>query len=478
MEKLDTPVILLNKTIAHLEEELSQARAEIEVLKQAQAQERTQREQVELDLRASRQLLQLVMDTLPEAIFWKDRNSVYLGCNQNFAEDAGVDSPSHIVGKTDYDLAWKTEEADFFRACDQRVMVANCAELGIVEPQLQGDGKQAWLETNKAPLHDTAGNVIGILGTYQDITARKQAEIALRELNQKLVLQTAELKAALELIQSEKMSALGKLVAGMAHEINNPITFIHGNLTHIQEYTQDLLRLLDAYQDEYPHPSQALQADLDTVNLSFLKKDLTKILLSMTVGSTRIRDIVLSLRNFSRLDEAECKLADLDEGIDNTLLILQHRLKETPDYPEIEVVKEYGQLPLVECYPRQLNQVFMNLIDNAIYVLRESAQKPTKDDRPAQPGRIWISTQVKAENQVQIMIADNGLGMTETVRSRTFDPFFTTKPIGKGTGLGLTISYQIVTEKHNGAMWCESTLGEGTKFIIEIPIYQPKQSTP
>lgn len=278
----------------------------------------------------------------------------------------------------------------------------------------------------------------------------------------------------LQLVQTEKMSSLGQLVAGVAHEINNPVNFIHGNLTHINSYSQDLLKVVQAYQIHYPNPPQTLQATLDDVELDFLNQDLVKLLQSMKVGTDRIQQIVLSLRNFSRLDESEFKAVDLHEGIDNTLLILQHRLM-APESPAIEVIKDYAQLPLVECYPGQLNQVFMNLIANAIDVLNEVVPQRIKDEQPAQPSTIWISTQMKAEDRVQITIADNGSGMPETVRSRVFDPFFTTKPVGKGTGLGLSISYQIVTEKHNGKMECHSTSGEGTKFVVEIPLRQPKQ---
>jgi signal transduction histidine kinase len=276
------------------------------------------------------------------------------------------------------------------------------------------------------------------------------------------------------MLQSEKMSALGQMVAGIAHEINNPIGFIHGNITHINRYVQDLLKVIQSYQAHYPDPPQTLQTTLDEVELDFLNEDLGKLLQSLKVGTDRIQQIVLSLRNFSRLDESEFKVADLHEGIDNTLLILQHRLKATPKSPAIEVVKNYGQLPLVECYPGQLNQVFMNLLANAIDALEDLIQNPMEDNRQTRSAKIWISTQVTAENQVRIAIADNGSGIPEDVRSRIFDPFFTTKPIGKGTGLGLSISYQIVTEKHHGHMWCDSTSGEGTKFVIEIPICQPE----
>ncbi|MBO3460216.1 HAMP domain-containing histidine kinase [Aetokthonos hydrillicola Thurmond2011] len=278
----------------------------------------------------------------------------------------------------------------------------------------------------------------------------------------------------IQLVQNEKMSSLGQLVAGVAHEINNPVNFIHGNITHINSYSQDLLKLVHAYQAHYPNPPQTLQIFLDEVELEFLNEDLVNLMQSMRVGTERIRRIVLSLRNFSRIDEAELKAVDIHEGIDNTLVILAHRLKAKSESSAIKVVKNYCQLPLIECYAGQLNQAFMNLLANAIDALEESTQQYAKGEERTQPSTIWISTQLIADNRVQIVIADNGSGIPETVRSRIFDPFFTTKPVGKGTGLGLSISYKIVTEKHHGKMWFDSTLGEGTKFVIEIPVHQPE----
>ncbi len=280
-----------------------------------------------------------------------------------------------------------------------------------------------------------------------------------------------------QMVQSEKMSALGQMVAGIAHEINNPVNFVHGNLSHINQYTEDLLRLLDAYKKNYPNPPQSLQDDLDYVDLNFLHEDLTKILKSMKMGTDRIRDIVVSLRNFSRLDQADFKPVDLHQGIDNTVMILQHRLKANAERPTIEVVREYGDLPLVECYAGQMNQVFMNLLSNAIDALEEGNAGRSFSDIVDQPNRISIKSTIIEEEFVQIAIADNGTGIPEKSRSHLFDPFFTTKPVGKGTGLGLSISYQVVTEKHGGKLWCDSTLGEGTKFAIEIPIHQPLMPT-
>ncbi|MBD2608877.1 HAMP domain-containing protein [Scytonema hofmannii FACHB-248] len=272
-------------------------------------------------------------------------------------------------------------------------------------------------------------------------------------------------KMQTQLVQNEKMSALGQMIAGIAHEINNPVNFIHGNLTHVNQYTQDILQLLEAYKQHYANPPESLQELLDEIDINFITEDLTKILQSMKVGTTRIREIVLSLRSFSRLDEAEFKKADIHEGIDNTLMILQHRLKAQNHQKEIQIIKEYGNLPFIECYAGQLNQVFMNLITNAIDALEEIE---VTYNFPVP--KIWIHTQLTDENKILISIRDNGVGIPEDIRSKLFNPFFTTKAVGKGTGLGLSISYQIVVEKHRGKLWCDSILGQGTKFVIEIPL--------
>ncbi|HEY9829001.1 MAG TPA: PAS domain S-box protein, partial [Stenomitos sp.] len=787
------------------------------------------RKQSEKALQEKEQFLELVLENIPQFIFWKDRNSVYFGCNRNFALAAGCSTPEEIVGKTDYDLPWKKEESDFFRECDARVMETDTPEYHIIEPQLQANGKQAWLDTNKVPLHDAQGNVVGVLGTYEDITERrlselelqhseqkyrnlfhnslvgmfrntladgtvldaneavlkmfgfdsyegiraidlyanpddrellkqqlrekgfvenfeaqarrkdgsqfwvsysgklyakqgylegvmiditerKQAEEALKTAKQELeirveertielrqairklqgeieerkrteaelqrsearfrelacreallnrlasqirnslaletILETAvqeiynrlaidvcvfawyakdgtssgwhvvkeaknpempsflglypleswrpftcklvdreefqvdrvtqsydavqqtrlpygttallslpvetqsgqlgtltcgrlvswkswtdeelellqavanqlaiginqaqlyeqsriaattaqtkatQLEVALrelqqtqsQLIQSEKMSSLGQLVAGVAHEINNPLNFIHGNLTHINQYAEDLLNLIQLYQKYYTLPAKEIQAETEAIDLEFLKEDLPKILSSMTMGTERIRQIVLSLRNFSRAEQTERKWVDIHEGLDNTLLILGHRLKDKPHRPSIEIIKEYGNIPLVKCYAGQLNQVFMNILTNAIDALEmrneswaisqdsgsSSFQLPSPQ---SQFPKIWIRTELNESHQLVIRIADNGLGMTPEIQRRIFDPFFTTKPIGSGTGLGMSISYQIVVEKHGGQLQCFSTPGQGTEFLISIPMQPPK----
>lgn len=270
-------------------------------------------------------------------------------------------------------------------------------------------------------------------------------------------------KAQTQLIQTEKMSSLGQLVAGIAHEINNPVNFIYGNLNHLSDYTHDLLDLLQEYNTAYPNPKAEVVALSEEIDLEFLQEDLPRLLSSLQVGSERIRQLVLSLRNFSHHDKAERKPVNIHEGLDNTLLILQHRLKKNALGLPINVIKKYSNLPPIDCYAGQLNQVFMNIINNAIDAL---------DDHP-EP-QITITTEIAQKDRHKnphaiIEISDNGSGMPEAVKSSIFDPFFTTKPIGKGTGLGLAISYQIIVERHGGYLRCQSQPQQGTTFKIEIP---------
>ncbi|MBD1912547.1 MULTISPECIES: ATP-binding protein [unclassified Leptolyngbya] len=304
---------------------------------------------------------------------------------------------------------------------------------------------------------------------------RQQAEAALRQKTEHLEAALNELQCTqTQLVQSEKMSSLGQLVAGVAHEINNPVNFIYGNLDPAQSYIDDLLELIRLYQKQYPEPGGVIAQHIDTIELDFVKEDLPRLLSSMRMGAERIQKIVKSLRNFSRTDESEIKAVDLLEGIESTLMILQNRLKRKADHPEIRLVKEYGPLPPVECYVGQINQVFMNLLSNAIDALEEKlTQCPPSEEQLWLP-QIRIVTEQLQENWVTIRIADNGPGLTPSARQNLFQAFFTTKPLGKGTGLGLSISYQIVTEKHSGTLQCFSAPGEGVEFVIEIPVTQSR----
>jgi two-component system, NtrC family, sensor kinase len=280
--------------------------------------------------------------------------------------------------------------------------------------------------------------------------------------------------AQAQLVQTEKMSSLGQLVAGIAHEINNPVNFIYGNLIHAKGYTQDLLGLVDVYQQNYPHPTPAIEDEIKAIDLEFLRNDIPQLIESMQVGAERIHEIVQSLRTFSRLDEAEVKEVDIYQGIESTLMLLKSRLKATAKHPSIEIIKEYAHLSLVECYPGQLNQVFMNILVNAIDSLEAKFSSTQEENSSSLTDLPWIRirTQVIEKDWVAIHIADNGLGMTKEQSTKLFDPFFTTKPVGKGTGLGLSISYRIIVDKHGGKLYCLSAPNQGAEFIIEIPLQQ------
>ncbi|MDZ7957383.1 MAG: response regulator [Aulosira sp. DedQUE10] len=309
-------------------------------------------------------------------------------------------------------------------------------------------------------LHDLADK----LEKKNTLLEQKVAEVSLAYQN----LQQMQLK----LIQSEKLSGLGQMVAGIAHEINNPVNFIYGNLIHANEYTQEVLNLLQLYQEEYPNPTPRIQTGLEEIDLDFLQGDLLKLLKSMNIGAKRIREIVQSMRIFSRVDEANMNAVNIHEGIDSTLIILNYRLKPKPEHPGIEVIKNYSHLPLVDCYAGQLNQVFMNIIANAIDALDEYNQQRSFEEIQQQPSRIEIRTTMIGKDQLAINIADNGPGISAEVKAKLFEPFFTTKPSGKGTGLGLSISHQIIVGKHGGSLSCQSIPGQRTEFVIQIPIHQ------
>lgn len=315
----------------------------------------------------------------------------------------------------------------------------------------------------------------------QELLARVQTHLQLshmtRHLEQIVAERTQELQTALtqlnqsqlQLIHNEKMSALGNLVAGVAHEINNPLGFIAGNLQPAQDYVRDLLNVIDGYQAELPHPSADLQDTIEEIDLDYVREDLPKLIASMKDGVNRIRHISTSLRTFSRLDCDHPIPFNIHEGIDSTLMILKHRLKPNEFRPEIGLIRDYGNVPEVECYAGQLNQVFMNILSNAIDALDEVSQKRRQEEIQNNPNQITIHTKIIG-NQVQIRIHDNGIGISQDIKHKIFDHLFTTKSVGEGTGLGLAISRQIVVEKHKGTLEVESEPGQGTEFIIQIPV--------
>jgi len=400
--------------------------------------------------------------------------------------------PSHVgcYPATDLSpLAQKLLQLEIIRA-DSVEMISD----SVLRQSLQSMGYSAILAL---PTQTEAGEVF-IVSCIQCGTPRRWAEdevellqavinnlaIAINhaELYEKTRVKAQELEQALyelqrtqtQLVQSEKMSSLGQLMAGVAHEINNPVSFIYGNVDYASDYIKDFFQFLELYRTTYPDSTPEIQNLAEEIDLDFLIEDLPKLLDSMKIGATRIREIVRSLGIFSRIDQAEYKLIDLHEGLDNTLLILEHRLKATATHPRIDIIKEYGNLPLVECYGGQINQVFMNLLTNAIDAMNEAfkQQVASYTEKPCTMPTIIITTQVVDSNQVSITIADNGSGILNEVLPRLFDPFFTTKPVGKGTGLGLAISYQIIVEKHGGSLRCNSLPGCGTEFVIELPIKQ------
>ena len=436
----------------------------------------TDRKQAEEEIRNTQRFLNSVLENLPVGVFTKDIQDLQFVFWNKASEELFGYTKEEAIGKTDYDL-FPAIEAEFCISKDRESLITKqLVDIPEVFRQTKHRGSRI-LHTKNIPIFDEKGQPQYILSIAEDITDRKQSENALRESEARFRTQAQELEQTLyklqetqtQLIQTEKMSSLGQLVAGVAHEINNPISFIYGNLSPASEYIQDLLDLVKLYGAYYPEPVAPIQQEIEAIDLDFLMEDLPKLVTSMKIGADRIREIVLSLRTFSRLDEAEMKPVDIHEGIDSTLLILQNRLKAKAGNKGINIVKNYGRLPKIECFAGQLNQVFMNIIANGIDAL-ESSQEVScfiNDKLPT----IAITTTCNSD-RVFIKIADNGPGIEPQVINRLFDPFFTTKPVGKGTGLGLSISYQIIVEKHGGTITCNSELGKGTEFCIEIPIYR------
>jgi len=291
-------------------------------------------------------------------------------------------------------------------------------------------------------------------------------------LEQKVEERTAELKKAQsQLVLTEKMSSLGQLVAGIVHEINNPVGFIAGNIAEAKNYAQDLIQLVQLYQEKYPEPDEDIVDELESIEFDYLQEDFPKLLKSMEEGTNRITDISQSMRTFSRSDCDQKVSFNCHDGIDSTIMILRHRLKAKDYRPEIEVIRNYGDLPPIDCYPGQLNQVFMNLLANAIDALEESNHGKSYGEIQKEPNQITITTSYDAEqHNVRINIQDNGIGMKPEIQQKVFDYLFTTKGMNKGTGLGLAISRQIVEDKHQGTLGFKSALGEGTTFMVTLPV--------
>ncbi|MBW4474823.1 MAG: GAF domain-containing protein [Stenomitos rutilans HA7619-LM2] len=438
------------------------------------------RKQAEVQLREQEQFFRTVYEGVEHIIAIIDVLAAsefhYVAWNPTAEKLADIPSAA-IAGKTPEELFGETYGATVRQHYQQCVSAGTSVRY---EEHLPFQKQDIWWLTTVNPIKDERGSIQRLVLTATIITERKQAEEALQQKAQQLAQAFQELQhTQAKLVQTEKMSSLGQLVAGVAHEINNPVNFISGNLNHASEYTSDLLNLLQLYQQHYPQPAAAIQTEAEAIDLDFLQADLPKLLTSMKVGVERIQTIVLALRNFSRMDEAEIKAVNIHDGIDSTLMILQSRLKATAGHSEIQVLKDYGDLPMVECYAGQLNQVFMNILSNAIDALDEYNRRRSPEEQRQKPATITIQTVVVVDHsktepspshEIHIRITDNGSGMIEPVRQRLFEPFFTTKPVGKGTGLGLSISYQVVVEKHGGNLSCLSAPGEGAEFLIALPL--------
>ena len=360
-------------------------------------------------------------------------------------------------------------------ASTQRLLTMGTKQTGVELRLKHRDGTWIWITCNSSPIKDATGQVIGFQGIAHDISDLKASEAALTQKAEELEHTLQELqRAQIRMIQNEKLSSLGQLVAGVAHEINNPVSFIYSNIPAAHEYMQALLHLITLYQTHSPKPLPKIRTEIQEIDLEFIKQDFPKILDSIKFGADRIRQIIGSLRTFSRLDEADCKEVDIHAGLDSSLVILEHRIRATSERPAIQIIKDYGELGLVECYAGQLNQVFMNILANALDALEDRERYCSFQGIQQSPSTITIRTHPVGSDRIAIHIVDNGAGMPELVQQRVFDPFFTTKPVGQGTGMGMPISHQIITENHRGTIECFSNPGKNTEFIIEIPRRQSR----
>ncbi|MEH2348685.1 MAG: ATP-binding protein [Nostoc sp.] len=389
----------------------------------------------------------------------------YTGWSKSCELGSGIPA-SKVLGKTPQEI-----NPNDGAAVEQKYL--HCFQTGIpvtYEECLTFNHQKTWWLTTLSPLTDETGKVYRLVGTTIDISDRKQAEEAVTEKSQALRTALEDLqKAQLQIVQSEKMSALGNLVAGVAHEMNNPLGFISASLKQAQPSINDIVEHLKRYQTSLPEPGDEIIEHAQEIDLDYTLEDLPKIINSMVMACDRLKNISTSLRTFSRADKDYKVLFNIHQGIDSTILILKHRLKENEQRPAIEVITDYGNLPQVECFPGQLNQVFMNILANAIDALEESNAGRSFEEIKANPNLIKIKTFLESKG-VKIAIADNGKGINEEVKQKIFDHLFTTKAVGKGTGLGLAIARQIIEETHSGKLSFNSVLGQGTEFLIEMKL--------
>ncbi|MEQ9369989.1 MAG: ATP-binding protein [Coleofasciculus chthonoplastes F3-SA18-01] len=456
---------------------LAKQTRQLQALNEELADQIPERQDMELALKKYRSMFEGAV----EGIFQTTPDGHFIDCNPALVKIYGYASPAELL-ETLTDIGQQlyvnpNRRRDFIEKLRSHDSVTD------FESQVyRKDGQIIWICENARAVRDQEGKLLYYEGFVTDITQRKVTEESLRRSQAKYKAQAEQLEETLnqlrqtqqQLIEKEHLSTLGKLLAGVAHEINNPVNFLCNNFPHAQQYTTDLLKLLQLYHKYNPQPAPEIQQEAEEIDLDFLLKDFPKTLSSMQMGAERLRQLVYSLKTLSGGNEEQS--IDIHQGLDSTLVMLYYRLKSKGNKPEIKVFKDYSKLPLVTCYSCGLNQVFMNVLCNAIDALKDMRSQPANgDSEQTITPSIWIRTELIDNGKYSgaravIRIKDNGPGINDELKQRIFEPFFTTKPPGKGTGLGLSISHQIIVEKHGGTFTCNSTPGQGTEFVIKIPI--------